>query len=111
MRTTNVISLYRVRTTDSAGGKLPVIVTANSFAGTIADIDFDDVADAYYMVVQKNKSFEQQWTEFKVACLERFIKPHIIFVTPLMESPANVDDFLYAYGAMFASKEGVKTYG
>jgi hypothetical protein len=93
------------------GGKLPVIVTANSFAGTIADMDFDDVADAYYIVVEKNKPFEQQWTAFKSACLERFIKPHIVFVTPLTESPKYVDDFLYAYGTLFSGKEGVKTYG
>lgn len=110
MRTESVILLSVVRITHYAGGRLTTLLVANTFSGTIADIDFNDTACAYYMVVEKNKPFEQQWKEFKIECLKHFIKPHIVFITPLVESPKYIDDFLYAYGAMF-STDGVKTYG
>lgn len=110
MKMVNSISLSVAKTIVFVGGNLSTLVVANTFTGTIADIDFDGVADAYYMVVAKNFPFENKWIEFKSACLGRFIKPHIVFVTPLVESPKYIDDFLYAYGAL-CHTDGVKTYG
>ena len=88
-----------------------LIVAANTFDGLIANINFDDAVESYYIVLDKNKPFEQQWTDFKFACSERFIKPHIVFITPLIESPQYVDDFLYAYGMMVSRSCSVITYG
>ena len=93
------------------GGRLSIVVVANTFAGTIADIDFNDVIDLYYIVLEENKPFEKQWIELKTTCMERFINPHIVFITPLIDHPKDVDKFLYSYGIMIQKTKGVKTYG
>ena len=73
-----------------------VMLTSNQYDG---EYDFNDVTNAWFIVLSPS-SFETKWAVFKAACREHFVTYHIVFLTPLMEHPEMVKNFLFAYGIM-----------
>jgi hypothetical protein len=85
-----------------------VIVTSNEYD---REYDLTGVTNAYFVVVSP-KPFETKWNAFKIACRERFVKPHIVFMTPLIEHPIHTSPFLFHYGLMLGySEEIMRVYG
>ena len=85
-----------------------VVFTSNDYDGTY---DLKEAEHAYFLVVS-TKPFETKWNAFKIACLENFVKPHIVFLTPLIENPTWISPFLFHYGRMLNySEEDMRTYG
>ena len=84
-----------------------VVVTSNEYDG---DCDLNGVTDAYYVVVSP-KPFEAKWNAFKTACREHFVTYHIVFITPLMEHPEMLKNFLFSYAIMLGHvDEDVRVY-
>jgi len=85
-----------------------ILLTSNEYIG---ERNYCGVADAYFVVISV-KSFEAEWKAFKSACLENFVKPHIVFLTPFVEQPTHTSPFLFHYGLMLGySEESMRVYG
>ncbi len=77
----------------------------------MGEYDFNDVTDAYYIVLTPDP-FEAKWNAFKTACREHFVKPYIVFLTPLVEHPTHTSPFLFHYGLMLGFfEETMRVYG
>lgn len=72
------------------------LLTSNQYNG---EYDFNDVTNAWFIVISP-MSFEAKWAAFKAACREHFVTYHIVFLTPLVEHPECVKNFLFSYGIM-----------
>jgi uncharacterized protein YPO0396 len=76
-----------------------VVVTSNHYGGVITTIDISDADEAYYLVIS-DEPFESEWVEFKKYCMENFVTPHIVFITPLSKivgTTYTIEEFLTSY--------------
>jgi len=84
-----------------------VIVTSNEYD---REYDLTGVTNAYFIVISP-KPFEAKWNAFKIACREHFVTYHIVFLTPLLEHPEMLKNFLFSYAIMLGHvDEDVRVY-
>lgn len=88
-----------------------IVVTSNHYGGVITTIDISNADEAYYLVIS-DETFESQWAQFKKYCKENFVKPHIVFVTPLSKivgARGTIEEFLASY--IYMSVEDAEVVG
>lgn len=76
-----------------------VIITSNVSKTKPEAFDFTDVSNGYFFVLTESP-FDIFWNEFKKLCKSNFVKPHIVFLTPLVKEPDHIKVFLLAYTDM-----------